>query len=208
MIKNIVFDMGGVLLSYDPDLVLDNNNILDESDREFMKKEVFGSLEWQEDDRGTVTKDSFNRFVDIAPGHLKSFIRRLLIDECFGEMQMPVFEWMDEFIGQLKAAGYKIYLLSNAGQDFYQYSKKITALRHFDGKFVSSDYKLLKPEKEIYEKFLEVFDLVPEECVFIDDVQRNIDAAVECGMYGICYTSQNSDSSELRTELEKAGVKF
>ena len=208
MIKNIVFDMGGVLINFDADKILDNNKIFDEADREICKKMVFKSQEWLDYDRGTCEKSDFHNFLDKMPPHLSKIFTHILLDECFAEKQMPPYEFMDEFIGRLKNAGYKIFLLSNAGQDFYHYSKFVKCFRHFDGCFVSSDYKLLKPEPEIYSKFHEVFGLIPSECVFIDDVQANIAGAKNAGMNGICYSNDRQEISELETELKKLGVNF
>ena len=206
MIRNIVFDMGGVLMCFDADKILDNNGILDPLDREIVKDKVFHSPEWREYDRGTVEKESFIRFIDELPEHLRGLFRHILLEECFAEKQMPVYTFMEPFIGRLKKAGYKIYLLSNAGQDWYHYSKFNPCFKHFDGTFVSSDYKLLKPEPEIYEKFLDVFHLEAAECVFIDDVQANIDGAINAGMNGICYSSDRQNVSDLEKELNKIGV--
>ena len=94
---------------------------------------------------------------------------------------------------KLKENGYKIYLLSNASSDFHERRSGIPALSYFDGVVVSADYKLLKPEKEIYEVLYEKFLLKPEECFFIDDVQKNIDGAKATGMDGHCYCHGNLD---------------
>ena len=87
---------------------------------------------------------------------------------------MPPFEKMCGFVETLKSKGYGIYLLSNASPDFHERRSGIPALSFFDGVIISADHKLLKPEKEIYEKLYETFDLNPSECFFIDDVAVHV----------------------------------
>ena len=117
---------------------------------------------------------------------------------------MPPFEKMCELVKQLKQNGYGIYLLSNASSDFHERRSGIPALAFFDGVLISADYKLLKPEKEIYEALYEKFSLNPEECFFIDDVQKNIDGAKATGMDGHCY--YHGDVEILRADLRSKGV--
>lgn len=71
---------------------------------------------------------------------------------------------------------------------------------------ISADYKLLKPEKEIYLALYEKFSLNPEECFFIDDVQKNIDGARETGMDGHCY--YHGDIEILKAALKEKGIKL
>ena len=76
----------------------------------------------------------------------------------------------------------------------------------FDGVLISADYKLLKPEKEIYLALYDKFSLKPEECYFIDDVQKNIDGAKATGMDGHCY--YHGDIEILRTAMREKGIKI
>ncbi|MBO5410715.1 MAG: HAD-IA family hydrolase, partial [Clostridia bacterium] len=93
---------------------------------------------------------------------------------------------------------------SNASSDFHERRSGIPALAFFDGVLISADYKLLKPEKEIYEALYEKFSLNPEECFFIDDVQKNIDGAKATGMDGHCY--YHGDVEILKADLRSKGV--
>ena len=102
---------------------------------------------------------------------------------------------------ELKDKGYGIYLLSNTCSRFHTFRENIPALRFFDGEFISADCHLVKPEPGIYLRFLEQFGLRPEECVFIDDVPLNIEAAIRCGFSGIVY---HDDPARLRRLGENA----
>lgn len=208
MIKNIVFDMGNVLLEFDLDTILERNGITDPAEKEIMFKKLFLSREWRQYDEGTCEKDAFRPVLDSLPPRLKEIGYKMIINQCFALNEMPPVKFMYGFIKELKDNGYKIYLLSNAGQDFYIYSKANPALELFDRCFVSSDYKLLKPNREIYEKFFEVMDVKPEECVFIDDVQENVDGSIACGMDAVCFNSTKDDLDYLKGELRSRGVRI
>jgi putative hydrolase of the HAD superfamily len=80
--------------------------------------------------------------------------------------------------------GFRTYVLSNASDLFFTYFNNFGPLSDFDGAVVSCQEKLLKPEPEIYQRLLERYDLVPEECFFIDDRRENVDAARSLGMEG------------------------
>lgn len=203
MIKNLVFDMGGVLIRFDPDAVLTEHGITDPGDREIFKKEVFRSAEWSDYDRGTVTKDAFLDCIARLPEKYRPLAHRMLIERVFAANDMPHVEGMYELISYFKSKGLRIYLLSNAGQDFYVYGKTIPAISLFDGLFISSDWHLLKPEPEIYDKFFELFSLDPSECLFVDDLPANIEGAKARGMDGICWCTSRQIVEELKSRIEE-----
>ena len=110
------------------------------------------------------------------------------------------------FVKELKENGYGVYLLSNVGKEFHRVKKNIPVLELFDGFVASSDYQVIKPEKEIYNILYEKFSLKAEECYFIDDVQKNIDGARETGMDGHCYS--HGELEILKEDLRQKGVKI
>lgn len=205
MIKNIVFDMGNVILCYDAQTIL-GKYLDNQEDIDTFRRVLMGSFEWQEYDRGTMDKYDFIPVIETMPPHLQALAKKIVLDQCFAEKEMPPFPQTEELILKLKANGYGLYLLSNAGQDFYHYSKGKPALQHMDFCFVSSDYKLLKPEPAIYEKFFDVTGLDRSECVFIDDVPANVQGSIDAGMDAICFTPSRQDISELYTALRERGV--
>ena len=207
MIKNIVFDMGNVLLCYDANAIL--GKYLDkQEDIDTFRTVLMGSFEWQEYDRGTMDKYDFIPVIETMSPHLQALARKIVLEQCFAEKEMPPFPQTEELVRKLREKGYGIYLLSNAGQDFYHYSKFIPALRYFDFCFVSSDYKLLKPEPAIYEKFFHVTGLQPQDCVFIDDIPANVQASGDAGMDAICFTPSRQDIEELYVALRERGVEI
>ncbi len=204
--KILVLDMGNVLISFDTQRILIEQGITDPNDRALFQHVLFDSDFWQELDRGTAEKRDLLPLIETLPPPLAAKAKDMLIDHVFARDYMPPIPKTEELVRRAYERGYPIYLLSNAGTDFYIYSKGIPALRYFTGLFVSSDYHLLKPEKEIYEAFLRKFDLNPASCVFVDDLQRNIDGAVACGMDGICFNAAKDDFAVLYRALAEKGI--
>lgn len=200
--------MGNVLISFDTVSILRRRGISAPEDIELFAKTVFRSDVWQDYDRGTVTKDAFVPLIDALPVRLRALADDMLIRHIFAAENMPPIKATEALVKKAKDAGYAIYLLSNAGQDFYEYRRGIPALRYFDGIFISSDYKLLKPEREIYLAFLKKFSLAPEDCVFVDDMQVNIDGAKAVGMDGICFNAAKEDIAVLCRELARRGIEL
>ncbi len=190
MIKNIIFDMGGVLIDYNPEKTL--YALFDKETADLLLRVIFRNPLWSDKDRGIIT-----------PAEIMKKVRNEIPAEIFEQVSamvdnfypyMPPFEKMEGFVRNLKEKGFGIYLLSNASSDFHERRNGIPALSMFDGVIISADHKLLKPEKEIYEKLYETFDLDPSECFFIDDVAANIDGAAATGMQGHCYYHGNLET--------------
>lgn len=201
MIKNIIFDMGQVLIRWTPKL-LTERLALPEEDSVLLISEVFGGVEWTAMDRGRMSgEEGLASICRRLPERLHAAAHALVMDWWKAEL-VPV-EGMAELIAELKGMGLKIYLLSNAASTLNIYFTRIPGAEHFSGKIVSADEKLLKPEHEIFELMYERFSLKPEECLFIDDSPANIDSAQCTGMDGIVF---RGDVKRLRRELNEKGV--
>ena len=200
MIKNVIFDMGGVLIDYNPEKTL--YSLFDKENAEILLREIFRNPVWSDKDRGIVfPEDIMAAKKAVIPAEIYDKTAEL-VENFFP--YMPPFPKMYDLVKELKGKGYGIYLLSNASSDFHERRKGIPALEMFDGVVVSADYKLLKPEKEIYLTLYEKFSLRPEECYFIDDVQKNIDGAAATGMDGHCY--YHGDVEILRAAMREKGI--
>jgi putative hydrolase of the HAD superfamily len=201
MIRNIVFDMGQVLIAFRPDLLIDRLGV-PQNRREELRREVFQSVAWVRLDRGTITEEEA---VAAVCKHLSEDLHQYAHDLIYSWWERPLVptEGMDALLAELKERGYKIYLLSNASTQLYQYFDRIPGSQYFDGKIVSSDWKTIKPEREIYEILFREFALSPAECFFIDDLPTNVEAANRAGMAGTIF---RGDMTRLRQELREAGV--
>lgn len=202
MIKNIIFDMGGVLIDYNPEKTL--YGMFDRETADILLKEIFRNQVWSDKDRGIIFPDEIMaQKKDAVPAEVYEKTAEM-VNNFYP--YMPPFEKMYDLVKQLKDNGYGIYLLSNASSDFHVRREGIPALSLFDGVLISADYKLLKPEKEIYLALFEKFSLNPEECYFIDDVQKNIDGARAAGMDGHCY--YHGDVEILKEALKEKGIRI
>lgn len=202
MIKNIIFDLGGVLIDHNPEKTLYAH--FPKEDADIILREIFRNPIWVERDRGTVTSAQILEMKKgIIPSEIYDKVEEM-VNDFFP--YMPPFEKMYSFVKELKEKGYGVYLLSNVGKEFHRVKKDIPVLELFDGFVASSDYKVVKPEKEIYNILYDKFSLKAEECFFIDDVQKNIDGARMTGMDGHCY--HHGDLEILKADLRQKGVKI
>lgn len=200
MIKNIVFDMGNVVIRFDRDAFIDRFNVSRE-DRQILLREVFLSPEWVMMDRGVLTDEQASEILcPRVPEHLRDTAHKLISS---WDRPILLIEGMEELIEELKGKGYGIYLLSNASCRQPDYWQRVPASRFFDGTLISYAVKLVKPMPEIFEKFLETFSLNREECFFIDDSPANIEASLYVGMPGVVF---HNDVRRLRRQLREAGV--
>ena len=200
MIKNILFDMGQVLIRFDRDYFMERLGVSGE-DRALLMREVFLSVEWVQMDRGTLCEEeAFRKIAPRLPAHLHDAAMKLI-----SMWDRPILEvdGMYELVEELKARGYGIYLLSNASIRQHDYWPRVPASKFFDGKLISADVHVIKPQPEIYRLCLEKFGLKAEECFFIDDVPANIEGALYCGIKGTVF---HGDAKLLRQQLRAAGV--
>ncbi len=194
-IKNIVFDLGRVLIKFEPKEYIEQN--VPEEKREDFYNGIFGSTEWLMLDRGTLSyEDAKKIFKERVPGADKQIDR--LFDADLFEILQPIEENV-KLLPKLKEK-YNLYILSNFHQPAFEHIfKKYEFFRLFDGHTVSCYYYLLKPEKEIYDTLINKFNLIPKETVFIDDTKVNIDACEKEGIRGI----HLPDYTELKQKLEE-----
>ena len=200
MIKNIIFDMGNVLIRFDRKLCLDRLDLCD-ADKELLLREVFASVDWAHLDRGTKTEaTALESMRERLPERLHAAAETLTFH--WDEPIIPI-DGMYELVEELKTKGYGVYLLSNASVRQHEYWPRIAASRFFDGTLISADEHVVKPQPEIYHRCLEKFGLQAEESFFIDDVAANIEGALWCGLSGAVF---HGDVTRLRNELRAAGV--
>lgn len=199
MIKNYIFDFGNVLGQFYPDK-LTAPYVDDEETIKLFCEVVFDRLYWDKLDDGSITDDEVRAGI------------RSRVPEELGDLACKVYDsWvatmipvenMQELISDIKKTDKKIYLLSNISEGFADTYNEVewlsNLLGQFDGLVFSGPIKMKKPNKEIFEYFLSKFGLKPEECLFIDDVQKNLDGAAEAGISGYLF---DGDAEKLRSYL-------
>ena len=198
MIKNIIFDVGNVLVDFDPEFLLRSWDI-DDTARTLLYEHVFHSPIWNEYDRSTESVDEIKEhFCKKLPQY------RSYIDEIFDSISVMhktrdfVMPWLTE----LKKKGYRLYILSNYAQNTYDKTyHDLPFLEVMDGIVFSFQCHYIKPENEIYEHLLQTYNLVPSESVFIDDKADNIQKAKEYGIHGIIFTRYEDAKNKLKKLL-------
>lgn len=203
MIKNIIFDLGNVVLKLKWDIVLDRYTS-DKETKELLTKVIFDSEEWKMLDMGTIEKDK-------ALGLMLSKLPVYLHDSCKSIMN----EWRDaliindnmiEFLKKIRNNGYKTFVLSNAPHEIPPFLTDINLDQYFDGQIISAQEKVSKPDEKIYSLLLDRYDLKPEESIFLDDKKENIDAAINANINGIVYDYNNHEN--MLAELDRYDVNY
>lgn len=196
MIRNIVFDMGQVLIRWRPEEMLERFDLSAE-EKTMVLQELFRNPEWIQQDRGIITEgEMIEKVCARLPESLHGTVEEVI--KAWYIWHLTPMPGMAGLVRELKEQGYGIYLLSNASTALRGYFPRIPGSEYFDGLMVSAEEKLLKPQHEIYERLYERFDLVPGECVFIDDSAANIEGAMLTGMPGIVF---RGDTDKLRRQL-------
>ena len=200
MVKNIVFDLGGVLIDFDPDRTL--ARFFRTEDAQQVHRVLFEGDLWPQLDLGRM---SLLQIADEAcktlPAHLHTALRDML-----GRWWsfMPPIDGMEEFVRALKENGYRVYLLSNTSDDLYKNFQNYPVLSLMDGVIASCDYGVLKPDPRLYRALYAKYALDPSECFFVDDMPQNIEGAAKTGMTGFCFAQRNLD--KLREAMRKEGI--
>ena len=180
-IKNIILDMGNVLLDYNPDTVV-NKFCSNEESKSLIIKEFFLGDEWKQMDLGYMTSnEAFEKVKTRIPPTYHNELKKCVYEWDFC---MICINGAKEFCYCAKQYGYRLYVLSNASLDFYRYFPIQYDVNLFDGIVLSSEAHILKPNSDIYKLLLNKYDLKPEECIFVDDRKENVLAAEELGMTG------------------------
>ncbi|MBR2810321.1 MAG: HAD family phosphatase [Solobacterium sp.] len=202
MIRNILFDMGNVLVRFDPTLFVSRLNLTSE-DRTFLLRELYLTPDWVGCDRGTTTEEEMlEKIRPDIPARLHDALSELALNWNRPEDQVP---GMQELVENLAENGYELYLLTNAGFRHRQYwfTYPISAWFPEERIFRSADHHTVKPEQRFYEEALAAFDLKKGECVFIDDSCANAEGAVHAGLDSIVF---HGDVDELKEKLRRRGI--
>ena len=183
MYKSIVFDLGGVMIDFDPKGYL-VDRLCNAETEEKVYDLTFGSEEWKLLDAGLISRyDGSHRMLEKARAA-----------GCAFEVQGVLDDWMhilhprhrmQELVRRLKSHGYCVYYLSNMPQDILEMLQRQGVLDGFDGGVASCEVHINKPDPKIYQEFLDKYSLKAEECVFIDDRLENVQAAFALGFAGI-----------------------
>lgn len=194
MIKNVVFDIGNVILNFDISKVLFSFT-KDEEIRKFILDNIINSPEWlgySLIDTGYITREEAIEIVKDRTNHVNDE----LITEFWNTYNdyASVNKEILELIKKLKFNNYKIYLLSNINPYTYDFVKQSGLFELVDGYVLSYKEHVVKPYESIYKILLERYDLSSNECLFVDDKKDNVETANKLGMLGYNVKPDNYDS--------------
>lgn len=198
MIKNIIFDLGNVLISFLPSEYLRKKNY-PENIRTTILRDIFHSEEWIKLDNGDITT---NEAIDSIA--MKSSLTKEEIALVFN-FRLDIMFPLDNnvrLLPALKKQGFSVYYLSNFHLDtFEQVKSDYYFFRYFDAGIISAEVKLSKPDTRIYNLLLDSFSLKPGECFFIDDTEDNVTAAKSVGMKGFATFGSENISAAVEKQL-------
>ncbi len=185
-LKNMVFDMGGVLIYYLPRHFIEREGVTDKEEQELLLKLIFHSKEWPLIDLGVMTEEQLEAIVrPQIPERLYDVAHKLIFDYFIPLEPIP---GMADFIRECKNMGLGIYLVSNASLRQKTYWHDIPGSEYFDGEIVSAYELCVKPNPEIFQLLLDRYHLNAAECMFVDDLEPNVNGAVRVGMRGFHFT--------------------
>ena len=195
----VVFDVGNVLLRWDPRLLY--RQLIPDEDRLhwFMQNVCTGA--WNiEQDRGRPWEEAVAILVAAHP-EWEAEIRAS--DTRWHETIPGVIEQSVSVLAELKARGDKVYAITNFSREKWaECLIRFPFLQSFDGAVVSAHEGLIKPDPAIFETLLRRYDLAAGDCIFVDDSARNIAAARAAGMQAVHFV----EPIDLRAELRGLGL--
>ena len=205
VIKNIVFDLGGVIMTLDPAEALRRFKALGLSDAEryldsYTQSGLFGNLE-----EGKITAEDFRSKLSSLTGH------ELTFDECkhaWLGYRKDVPQRNLDLLKELRAKGYRLILLSNTNPFMMdwalssEFDGKGSSLNdYFDALYLSYRLGIMKPAPDFFRQVLDNENILPEETLFVDDGPRNVEAAGKLGFMTMCPDNGSDWTGELRSLL-------
>jgi putative hydrolase of the HAD superfamily len=202
MIRTVISDLGRVVLWFDNNFFLRKLADLSGRSAAELKAAVHNDLGLiRRFDGGAVTPEDFRVRISEIAGVDVPYAE---FYEIYNDIFTPVPPVLD-VLTRVKAAGYKVLLLSNTDPERFGFiRRRFPEILFFDGYVLSYELKLLKPDPAIYLAAARLAGSEPAECVFIDDMEENVKGAVETGLHGILYKPE----TDLEAELRKLGLRF
>jgi putative hydrolase of the HAD superfamily len=193
-IRNIVFDLGNVVVRWDPVLISVRTFGEEKASPEFVRS-IFGHPLWLQLNRGEISEadagQAYCDLLDLDPRQMERFFFHVK------DSQALVPGTVD-LMARLSSAGYRIFALSDNVREIVLYLRqKYDFWRHFEGAVISAELGVLKPDARIFAYLLDAFELEAEETIFLDDVPRNVEAARATNMHAVQFVSASQAESDL-----------
>lgn len=196
-IKAVIFDVGGVLM-YEmmPAIYADIKKTLKLDDHTFQKAwtEITPALS-----RGEITEDTYWQQFVAATKTTQTLPKQSMLQRHYKVIRN---QKVYKIVTKLKEEGYTLALLSNTIQSHVAINKGAGIYDEFPIKILSNEVGIIKPNKDIFLLAIDALQTNPEETIFIDDLQANVDAANALGLQGIHFT----DADDLLLQLQRKGI--
>lgn len=200
MIRNIVFDLGNVLVDFDPKFYMQSFGFTEQEIQNLFR--LLYEDDWRLYDRGDFASvtDLCEAVCKKHPAYASAF-RKILCPEW-----VQIHTLKEEtawYLSELKARGYRIYLLSNLSKESYDYVSRYPFFALIDGGVYSYQEHICKPDRGIYEVLLARYALRADETVFLDDAKANVEAANRLGIHGILFSTIEQVKLQLENLLQQ-----
>lgn len=201
--KNIIFDIGMVLIDFHWRTTMQKlgipENVIDTLDRNMVNHPL-----WNHFDLDDIPESELiQKFKELSPEcseYIDLFMNNL-------DDVVDMFPDADKWLKSLKDRGYHVYLLSNYPRRLFAlHTPRFHFLPYTDGRVVSYEYHITKPDERIYQRLCNKYNLIPEESIFLDDRQANLDAASKLGFNTLLVTDPIAVRTELESILEKESI--
>jgi 2-haloacid dehalogenase len=199
-INTVVFDLGGVLVDWNPDYLY-RDIFPDEEERRWFLSTVT-TLDWNEEqDAGRSLKEGTDYLVRKFPEHERSI--RAYYERWEEMLGGPIHDTVEIFRHLKEHTNVRLYALTNWSAETFPIALELYEFLHwFDGRLVSGEEKVRKPSPEIYQLLMRRFDIDPSKAIYVDDNLRNVLPAREMGFHGIHFQSPG----QFKKELQQLGV--
>lgn len=201
MIKNVIFDVGNVLVNFRWRELMEDMGLPVEL-QEVFGENVFGHPMWGELDRGVMEEEDV---LDALRGNIPEYRKEFDLLWANVDRLVEPYAYAAPWIASLKERGLKVYLLSNYPRRIFTLHTqcgRFPFIDLVDGKVVSGFVGMMKPDSDIYQHLLEQYGLKAEECAFLDDREDNVAAACALGIHGIVVKNYGQASAELNELID------
>lgn len=198
-IKNVVFDFGQVIIKFVPEIMV-SPYVTDKSDIELLCQVLFDRLYWDKLDKGTITNEEVLKLAkERLPERLWEVSDKIYYNWIYN---VPEIEGIRDLIIKLKEKyGVGIYLLSNISNYFVEHKDEFSIFELFDKCIYSAPIGIVKPSHEIFDYLCKTCNINPNEAIFIDDNEKNIESAIKFGLNGYVFDGNVSKLENYLDEL-------
>ncbi len=197
MLKNLIFDLGNVLIWFIPEELVSRYTD-DKEDQKLLLEKLLFTENWKNHDIGLIDEQElYEETTKVLPEHLHRIAEEII---WHWHDRLDPIEGSADLVKEMKEKGFHLYLLSNAWKDAAAYWHRVPGSEYFDGIVISAFEKCIKPEPKIFEILLDRYELKAEECLFIDDVPANVEGAKRVNMDAFLFHNNHDELREYIAE--------